>query len=80
MMAPFSALPDFLLPISYSLPTSYPVDLFRALLIDTEPELLPIFWEWIVVVALAIITPILGYKYYLRCEKKVLTNGTLSQY
>ena len=80
MMAPFSALPDFLMPVSYALPTSYPVDLFRSLLIDTNPELLPIFWEWIAVIVMAIITPILGYKYYLRCEKKVLTNGTLSQY
>jgi ABC-type multidrug transport system permease subunit len=80
MMAPFSALPDFLLPISYSLPTSYAVDLFRSLLIDTEPELMPIFWEWVVVIAMAIITPILGYKYYLRCERKVLKEGTLSQY
>jgi len=80
MMAPFSALPDIILPISYALPTSYPVDLFRSLLINTEPELLPIFWEWIAVIAMAIITPILGYKYYLRCERKVLTDGTLSQY
>ena len=80
MMAPFSALPDFLMPVSYALPTSYPVDLFRSLLIDTNPELLPIFWEWIAVIAMAIITPILGYKYYLRCERKVLTDGTLSQY
>ncbi|MCG3218574.1 MAG: ABC transporter permease [Candidatus Heimdallarchaeota archaeon] len=80
MMAPFSALPDFLLPISYAIPLSYPVDLFRSLLIGTEPELIPIFWEWVVVVVLAIIMPILGYKYYQRCERKVLKEGTLSQY
>ncbi len=80
MLTPFSALPSFLLPICYALPFSYAVDLFRSLLIGTETELLPIFWEWIVVVTLAFITPILGYRYYLRCEKKVLKDGTLSQY
>jgi hypothetical protein len=65
------------------IPVSYGVDAFRSVLIGFPkgyPELLPFEIEMVVVVLFGILSPLLGYLYYVHSEKKARIQGTLSEY
>jgi ABC-2 type transport system permease protein len=81
---PFRALPSVVVDyVSRWIPVSYGIDAFRSVLIGLPkgyPELLPFEAEMIVVVLFGILSPLLGYLYYRRSEKKARIQGTLSEY
>ena len=80
---PFSVLPqpvrDY---VSRWLPVSYAVDLFRTSLLGVPPELMPdnTGGEFLIVLAFAIASPILGYLGYLAFERQARRAGTLGEY
>ncbi len=87
MFFPFQALRDagagFIVDyVSKWLPVSYAVDLFRSLLISPEgtPELASLEVEFVIVIAAAIIMPLLGYVSYRRAERSAREKGTISEF
>ena len=65
------------------IPVSYGVDAFRSVLIGFPkgyPELPPFEIEMVVVVLFGILSPLLGYLYYVHSEKKARIQGTLSEH
>ncbi|MHA1450321.1 MAG: ABC transporter permease [Candidatus Hodarchaeales archaeon] len=85
MFFPFSALGPLKF-VSYFIPLSYYVDLFRSTLMGYPagfPELVPLelIWiEWAIVVFLAVITPVIGYRIYKKQVEKAKIKGNLATY
>jgi ABC-2 type transport system permease protein len=80
---PFSALPDFVLPISKLIPLSYTVDAFRSTMMGFPPgfpELAPIGFEVVLVTVFGLVMPYLGYVLYRRAENHARRRGSLSAY
>ena len=80
---PFSALPDWLLPVSKAIPLSYGADIFRSTMMDYPPgfpELAPIQTEIWITTVFGLVMPFLGYWLYRQAEKKAREKGTLSTY
>lgn len=81
---PFRALPSVVTHyISMWIPVSYGIDAFRSVLIglpEGYPELLPFQVEMVIVILFGILSPLLGYLFYRRSEKKARMEGTLSEY
>jgi len=84
MFFPFSTLPDVMVKyVSMLIPLSYAVDLFRSALLGFPagfPELLPAMTELYIVVAFAILMPLLGYVIYWKIERMARMKGTLEEY
>jgi ABC-2 type transport system permease protein len=80
---PFAALASIhpgLLAVSRALPVSYAVDLFRSLLLGVEPELLDAPTEFLIVVAFAILSPLLGFFAYKYVERRARKDGNLGEF
>lgn len=80
---PFSALPDWLLPVSKAIPLSYGADIFRSTMMDYPPgfpELASIQTEIWITTIFGLVMPFFGYWLYRRAEKKAREKGTLSTY
>lgn len=81
---PFSALPPVVVDyISRWIPVSYGIDAFRSVLIGFPkgyPELMPFEIEMVIVILFGALTPLLGYLFYRRSERKARIQGTLSEY
>ncbi len=84
MFFPFSTLPDVMVKyVSMLIPLSYAVDLFRSALLGFPagfPELLPASTELRIIIAFAIILPVLGYFLYWKIERMARMKGTLGEY
>ncbi|MHA2295288.1 MAG: ABC transporter permease [Candidatus Hodarchaeales archaeon] len=85
MFFPFNALGPLKI-ISYLIPLSYYVDLFRSTLMGYPagyPELFPmeLLWvEWLIVIFFAIVTPIIGYRIYKKQIDNAKMKGNLATY
>ena len=68
--------------VSRWLPVSYGVDLFRTTLLGIPPELLPenVGLEYGIVIAFAVLSPVLGYLAYRGIERRARLAGTLGEY
>ena len=80
---PFSALPDFLLPVAKALPLAYSVDAFRSTLMgypEGFPELAPINTEIIIVTIFGLLMPLVGAWLYRRAEDAARAKGSLAAY
>jgi ABC-2 type transport system permease protein len=80
---PFSALPDWLLPVSRLIPLAYGVDAFRSALMGFPsgfPELAPFPVELAVVAAFGVLMPALGFWLYRREENRARARGSISDY
>lgn len=83
MFFPFSVLPAAVRAVSYAVPLSYGVDLFRSALMGFPPgypELLPASTELVIVTLWGLLMPVLGYVTYRRAESHVRTNGSLAEF
>ncbi len=85
MFFPFRALYDagagFIVDyVSKWLPVSYAVDLFRSLLLAETPELAPVEVEFLIVIAFAVIMPVVGYVGYRWAERSAREKGTISEF
>ena len=80
MFFPFSALPEIVCVVSRLIPISYCVDLFRSTMVGLSPELLPFELEFIVVVILAIILPVLGVFFFRQTVETAKKDGNLAEY
>jgi ABC-2 type transport system permease protein len=83
MFFPFGVLPDMVRWFSRLIPLSYCVDAFRSTLLGFPPgfpELAPIGIELAIVIAYAIVAPILGYAFFRVVERRLRENGRLGQY
>lgn len=65
--------------ISYTLPTAYGLDIMRGLLLGTK-TLLPIPYEILVLLAFAVLLPLLGILIFKRLEKSVIRNEGIGAY
>ena len=75
---PFSVLPPALQTVSRLIPLSYAVDAFRSVALGLEqPELLPLGAELIIIMAIGMLAPLLGYAIYHLNEKKARQQGML---
>ena len=83
MFFPFSVLPAPVRALSYAVPLSYGVDLFRSALMGFPPgypELLPVSTELVIVALWGLLMPALGYAAYRWAENHVRANGTLAEF
>jgi ABC-type polysaccharide/polyol phosphate export permease len=81
MFFPFKALPDFIVKyVCMFIPFSYSVDAFRTVLVNVEPELLPLSQEIVIITACGVGMMILGILYFKYMERKVRIAGTLGEY
>jgi ABC-2 type transport system permease protein len=83
MFFPFSVLPAPVRLLSRLIPLSYCVDAFRSVLMGFPrgfPELAPIEVELAIVVAYAVVMPVLGYALFRMVERRLRQNGKLGQY
>lgn len=75
---PFSILPAGLQNIARVIPLSYSVDAFRTVLLGlSQPELLPLAVELIIVAVTGLLGPVVGYLIYSINEKSIRQRGIL---
>jgi ABC-type multidrug transport system permease subunit len=73
---PFAVLPAWLQAISRLIPLSYSVDSLRAVALgQSQPELLPLAIELIIVAAVGVLGPLVGYGVYLISERRARQQG-----
>ena len=83
MFFPFAVLPAPVRAVSYAVPLSYGVDLFRSALMGFPPgypELLPVATEIVIVALWGLLMPTLGFLVYRWAETYVRTNGSLAEF
>jgi len=76
---PVAVLPIGLEQISYLLPTTYAVDILRALALGTPP-FAPMWAEWLALVGLSVLAIVVGRWAFRRTEHRVLVRGTLGMH
>jgi len=76
---PVAVLPIFVRPVAYLLPTTYALDLLRYHALGIRPLLEP-WLEWLALLALAIVTLLLGRLVFRRTEHRMRIRGTLGQH
>jgi ABC-type multidrug transport system permease subunit len=75
---PFSLLPPVLQNFSRLIPLSYAVDAFRTVALgQSQPELLPLSTELVIVVATGLLGPLVGFIIYRFSENKIRQQGML---
>jgi ABC-2 type transport system permease protein len=73
---PFAVLPTWLQAITRLIPLSYAVDAFRSVALgQSQPELLPLTTELVIVTATGVLGPLAGYGIYLLSEQKARQQG-----
>ncbi len=76
---PVTALPRYLLPLALALPLTYGFDAVRGLLLGTN-TLLPIAWEFVLMLVFMLAMIIFGVWAFRRLELRVRMKGTLGQH
>ena len=87
---PFSVLGPLVV-VSYIFPMSFSIDILRATIFQSTPELasilisqgidkVAIYLEWMYMVLSALLLPVIGYKYYMYSINKGRLSGNLSDY
>ncbi len=75
---PFAVLPDALQTAAHFIPLSYSVDAFRTVAMgQTQPELLPLPLELVIIIVTGLLGPPLGYLVYLVNETQIRRQGLL---
>ena len=83
IVVPFQSLPDQLRIISYCIPLSYGIDLFRSALLGFPPgfpELVPTHTAFVLIIIWAVGMPTVGYCSYRSAEYYVRIHGTLAEF
>ena len=76
---PVLVLPALIRWVAYLLPTTYALDLVRALGIGSTP-LLPLWLEWMALIGFAVLTLLVGRRVFDATEHRMRVKGTLGQH
>jgi len=79
ILYPAAVLPWAARFVAYSIPTSYSLDSVRGLLLGTK-TILPIAYELLVMVAFAVLLPLVGVLIFKKLEKDVMRKGGVGAY